>query len=188
MRYWFPRSSALPLSLYSNIIKKSLASWEGGKRLRCSQAWRNPKLEENRPYASDPSLLSQKVFWARQKIGAHCIPPAFSKGAMPMWYSRQNNFYQPLHSKVNQVGAGPSLSRCFSPLSSLELLLICTDIYMRTESTNGILMNSSVTSISQTKRTQPYKRYKAIWRGRFETRRTTHLLNLIESGSRAKKC
>jgi len=35
---------------------------------------------------------------------------------------------------------------------------------MRTEGTNGILINSSMTSISQNYRTQPCKRYKASGR------------------------
>ena len=103
-----------------------------------------------------------------------------------MCYSQQNNFQQPLHSKVNQAGAGSSLLHCFFLLTSLELLLIYTDIYMRTEGTNGILINSSMSSMSQNYRTQPYKRYKAIWRCRFKTRLMTQLINLMESGSRTK--
>lgn len=56
--YLFPRSPALSLSFYSNI-KKSLASFG----LMWSPAWWYPKLEESLPYASDPSLLSQRIFW-----------------------------------------------------------------------------------------------------------------------------
>lgn len=88
--------------------------------------------------------------------------------------------------KVHQAGAGSSLLCCFFPLTSLELLLIYTGVYMSTEGTSGILINSGVTSMSQNYRTQPYKGYKAIWRGRSETRLITYLLNLMESGSRTK--
>lgn len=83
MRYWFPRSVTLPLSLYFNIVKKYLASCGWGKRPRCSQMWWDPKLEESLPYASDPLLLSQRVFWVGQK--SKCTPPTFMKGVM--WYS-----------------------------------------------------------------------------------------------------